>query len=347
MIRIIRWVLLPFSLIYQLVVWVRNLLYDHGILKSRSFDIPTIVVGNLIIGGTGKSPMTEYLVRLLSPKYNVATLSRGYGRKTKGFREVTVDSTATTVGDEPLQFKRKFPEVTVAVSEDRCRGVDRLKDRHDLIILDDAYQHRKLKPGFSILLFDFVSLQYPALTLPTGNYRDNFSSIKRADLIVITKCPAHLSAPQQLAINHKIRRYTSVPLLYTRIGYSQPIDPYQMPLQEEQDNVDIILFCGIAKPQPLIDYLESKNNCVHPLIFPDHHYFSPRDYEQIIAKYEALTTKHKIILTTEKDFQRIQLDYFKALPFFYIPIHLQLSESEKEIFDRTIESYVSRQRNVN
>lgn len=192
MIRIIRWILLPLSLIYQLLVWVRNQLYDRGVLRSRRFDIPTIVVGNLIVGGAGKSPMTEYLIRLLADKYRVATLSRGYGRRTKGFRLVAVDSGASEVGDEPLQFKRKFPQITVAVSEDRCAGIDQLRETHDLITLDDAYQHRRLQPGLSLLLFDYASLQQNRMLLPTGNYRDNFSAVKRADAIVITKCPSNL-----------------------------------------------------------------------------------------------------------------------------------------------------------
>lgn len=347
MIRLVRWILLPFSFIYQFVVWVRNRFYDRGIFKSRSFDIPTIVVGNLVIGGAGKSPMTEYLIKLLSRKYTVATLSRGYGRKTTGFREVVASSSATEVGDEPLQFKRKFPHVTVAVSEDRCAGIDKLKNQHDLIILDDAYQHRKLKPGYSILLFDYASLQKPSLTLPTGDFRDNFSAIKRADLIVITKCPDHLSSQQQQEIEHKIRKYTPVPLFYTQIGYDTPLDPYQNPLSTELSGRDIVLFCGIAKPQPLISYLESKSNRVHSIIFPDHHRFSSKDYERVIAAYKEIASEDKIIMTTEKDFQRIQLSYFKDLPLFYIPIHLRSLDMQNETFDHFVQNYVSQQLNVN
>ncbi len=347
MIRIIRWILLPFSFIYQFIVWVRNRFYDQGIFKSRSFTIPTIVIGNLAIGGTGKSPMTEYLIRLLSANYKVATLSRGYGRKTKGFREVSVDSTALEVGDEPLQFKRKFRHVTVTVSEDRCLAIEKLENQHDLILLDDAYQHRKLKPGFSILLFDYASLQKPTLTLPTGDLRDNFSSVTRADLIVITKCPDMLHIEQKQAIERKIKKYTSVPLFYTKIGYDSAVDAQQALLQSGLPHMDIVLFCGIAKPQPLISYLESQNNRVHTIIFPDHHNFSRKDYERVIAKYEEIAGEHKIIVTTEKDFQRIQRAFFKDLPLFYIPIHLQFLGFQKETFDRLVQNYVLQQQNVN
>lgn len=341
MIRIIRWTLLPFSLMYQFVVWVRNLLYDRGIFKSRTFAIPTIVVGNLLIGGAGKSPMTEYLIKLLSPNYRVATLSRGYGRKTRGFREVELLSTATEVGDEPLQFKRKFPNITVAVSEDRCAGVSQLQGGHDLVILDDAYQHRKLKPGFSMLLFDFASLQRPTITLPTGDYRDNFSAIKRADIIVVTKCPEKVKQGEQQAIARKIRQYTNAPLFYTAINYNTPVGVDANILPTELSNMDIVLFCGIAKPQPLLDYLREGNNRVQPIIFSDHHYFSERDYEQITTKFRELPSSNKIILTTEKDFQRTDLRYFEGLPLFYIPIHLQILSPAKEAFDSLLQNYIS------
>jgi tetraacyldisaccharide 4'-kinase len=347
MIRVVRWVLLPVSLIYQLIVWLRNLLYDRGILQSRFFDIPTIVVGNLVVGGAGKSPMTEYLIRLLSDGYRVATLSRGYGRKTKGFREVQVSSLVSEVGDEPLQFKRKFPDITVAVSENRCIGIDQLQDDHDLVILDDAYQHRRLKPGFSMLLFDFASLQEPRLTLPTGNYRDNFSAIKRADLIVVTKCPRSMDIPRQKSIENRMRKYGTAPLFYTAIGDDKPLDVYLRTLETDLINMDIVLFCGIAKPQPLIDHLEAQGNRVRSIIFPDHYPFSDEDYEGIVAKFHAIVSESKIILTTEKDFQRIDLQQFTGLSLFYMPIHLEFVHSSRELFDKTIQDYVSRQRNVN
>src|SRR5690606_24292763 len=187
----LRALLLPFSLLYGLAIWLRNRLYDWGWLRSVAFDRSVIVVGNLAVGGTGKSPMTEYLVRLLSSRGRLATLSRGYGRETRGFLEVTPNDTARRTGDEPLQFKRKFPEITVAVDEDRVDGVSRLiAGGHDIIVLDDAYQHRALRPGLALLLFGYGAMHQPKWRLPAGDYRDAFSERRRADVMVVTKAPA-------------------------------------------------------------------------------------------------------------------------------------------------------------
>lgn len=187
-----RWLLLPFSWLYGLIIIIRNWCYDAGVFKSHRFNIPVISVGNLDIGGAGKSPMTEYLVRLLKNKYALATLSRGYGRKTLGFLIAKSSATATEVGDEPAQFKQKFPEVTVAVCEKRVVGIEQLRASHNLIILDDAYQHRAVTPGYSILLFDYSRVFEPHLMLPVGNLREPFSGRRRADTIIVTKCPDDL-----------------------------------------------------------------------------------------------------------------------------------------------------------
>ncbi|MFD2145663.1 tetraacyldisaccharide 4'-kinase [Mucilaginibacter antarcticus] len=191
----LRALLLPFSFLYGLIVIVRNFLYDAGLFKSRRFDLPVISVGNLEVGGAGKSPMTEYLIQLLKDHYKLATLSRGYGRATKGFQIATATATASQVGDEPAQFKHKFPDVTVAVCEQRVDGITQLQHDHDLILLDDAYQHRAVKPGLSILLFDYNSLNNQRWVLPAGNYREPFFGKWRAGIIIITKCPADM--PQQ------------------------------------------------------------------------------------------------------------------------------------------------------
>ena len=340
MITAIRWILLPFSFIYQFVVWIRNLCYDKGIFKSTSFDIPTIVIGNLAIGGTGKSPLTEYLIKLLSPDYKVATLSRGYGRTTKGFRYVHTDSLASEVGDEPLQFKHKFPHITVAVSEDRCMGIRQIKDKHDLILLDDAYQHRKLKPGFSILLLEYHSLFKPILMLPTGDFRDSFSAMRRVDLIMVTKCPKHITAESKISIEQKIRKYSNAPLFYTHIAYDNALDKNGQSIQTELENKDILLFCGIAKPQPLITYLENKGNRVQAILFPDHHNFTEKDYRQIKRAYSSIAASDKIILTTEKDFQRLNIADFVGFPLAYIPIKVEFSDQERKTFDQAIQNYL-------
>ncbi len=342
MITLIRWILWPFSLIYQFVVWIRNLCYDKGIFTSTSFDIPTIVIGNLAVGGTGKSPMTEYLIKLLSPLYHVVTLSRGYGRRTTGFHYVQTDSKALQVGDEPLQFKRKFPEITVAVSEDRCAGVRQIMDSHDLVLLDDAYQHRTLNPGFSILLLEYRSLLKPVLMLPTGDFRDNFSAVQRANLIVITKCPDHITTERKRRIEQKIRKYSTAPLFYTRIAYGTALDTTGMPIQTDITQADILLFCGIAKPRPLITYLESKANRVQSMVYPDHYNFSEKDYRSIKSTYDKMAGQHKIILTTEKDFQRLDLASFENYPLAYIPIKVEFPDLvEEDVFNLAIRHYVT------
>lgn len=342
MISIVRWILLPISLIYWAIVRFRNILYDKQILKSTAFDIPTIVIGNLAIGGTGKSPMTEYIVRLLESKHKIATLSRGYGRKTKGFRLVETSAMATEVGDEPLQFKNKFPHITVAVSEDRCLGIEQLKAEHDLIILDDAYQHRKLKPGYSILLFDFNSLFKPIITLPTGDFRDNLSASKRADCIVITKCPKTIYDDQKKHIERLIRKHNvTSPIFYTSIYYDKPINNIKEELPAELEGYDVLLFCGIANPDPLVSYLQEKENNVSLVKFPDHYNYERNDFDRIIHSFEAISSDKKIILTTEKDMQRIPADYFKDYPLYYIPIHLKTADYQRKTFDNFIETYVS------
>ncbi|MCA5005389.1 tetraacyldisaccharide 4'-kinase [Sphingobacterium bovistauri] len=341
MITILRWILFPITVVYHSIIWLRNLLYDKGIFKSQSFKIPTIVIGNLAIGGTGKSPMTEYLIKLLQDKYSIATLSRGYGRKTKGYRLVNVNSKALEVGDEPLQFKNKFPNITVAVDEDRCEGIKQLQNNHDIIILDDAFQHRKLRPGYAILLFDFNSLFKPILTLPTGDFRDIFSSTKRADLIIITKCPENINDKEKHHIEHIIRKYNIAPIFYTKIGYENPKSLSGSIEENKLENKEILLFCGIANPTPLVEYLEKYNNTVHLLKFPDHHNFSQDDFEKIKNKFNSIDNTNKLILTTEKDTQRIPADVFISYPVYYMPIHLQSADNQQVTFDHFIENYLS------
>jgi tetraacyldisaccharide 4'-kinase len=345
MIPVLRWILSPISLIYLLIVWIRNKLYDKGILKSKSFGIPTIVVGNLAIGGTGKSPMTEYLIRLLSSHYTLATLSRGYGRKTSGFRYVEKTSTALEVGDEPLQFKNKFAKLTVTVCEDRCAGVEILKNSHQVILLDDAYQHRRLKPGFAILLFDFNSLFSTIITLPTGNFRDNFSASSRANLIVITKCPLRLSLSQQQQIQHRIRKHSDAPIFYSTITYDQLKDSNHMPVAFDLSVYHILLFTGIANPQPLKEYLLPKVASIKQLTFADHHNYSETDYIKINSAFQNLEG-NKIIITTEKDIHRLHEEILTTLPIYYIPIRLDFI-ADKEMFDEKVLNYLFHAQSVN
>jgi len=326
----LRYLLLPLSIIFGLIVWLRNRLYDFHVLPARSFQILTIVIGNLAVGGTGKSPMTEFVVSYLSRYYKVAILSRGYGRKTKGFRTVQTDSLAIDVGDEPLQFKNKLPNVTVAVCEDRCTGIEKLQTDHQLIILDDAYQHRKLSPLFNILLFDFRSFSQPMFVFPAGNFRDLLTESKRAQIIVITKCPPNISSEEKIRIEEKLRRYNREALIaFSHIDYFEPVSSDGKPIDIE--NKDIILVTGIARPQPLLDHVNKKANSVNHISFGDHHTFNDSDIDQIIKAFQSLNSSNKIVLTTEKDYQRLKpyKDRFDTTELVYLPIGLKFNDPEQ------------------
>lgn len=364
--RHLRLLLLPFSALYGLAVWLRNRLYDWGGFKSSAFDIPVIVVGNLAVGGTGKSPMTEYLIRLLSDKYRVATLSRGYGRKTKGYVEVTAASTAEECGDEPLQFKRKFPRITVAVCEDRVYGVTRLKDRHDVILLDDAYQHRALKPGLSILLFDYhATRRTPKFLFPAGNYRDCLAERRRADILIVTKTPPSASLQERLQIKQRLSvRKKDIPVLFAGVAYG-PLHPMPLfgpggrlnrfdqwgsPLSPQAGNetalhpeISVLLVTGIANPKPLYNYLQPQVRHIVHMKYPDHHRYTPANLKEIENRFAEITNPSKLIITTEKDIQRLSAQasgtHIERLPIHYIPIHMVFDGQDAEVLHRLVLDY--------
>ncbi|MEX8547680.1 MAG: tetraacyldisaccharide 4'-kinase [Mucilaginibacter sp.] len=340
-----RYLLLPFSWVYDLVVIARNYFYDTGVFKSTKFDLPVIVIGNLEVGGAGKSPMTEFLIQTLKPNYKIATLSRGYGRKTQGFFYADKNSMAETVGDEPRQFKQKFPDVTVAVCESRVVGVEKLKDEHDVILLDDAYQHRALQPGFSILLFDYGKLNQPRFLLPVGNYREPFSGRKRADVIVISKCPPQLSAENQQQIKQQMLLLPHQNLFFTSIVYQgfKPFTPLADASFTDQKSV-VFLLTGIANPQPLLQHLRKQFEAVYLHKYPDHHQFTIKNISKLVADFNNCTTDKKVIITTEKDAQRLQEPALQkalaGLPVFVAPIGLNFLNNEASAFKQLIENYV-------
>src|SRR5690554_6308411 len=353
--KYLRLLLFPFSLIYGTVIWCRNRLYDLGVMTQTSFDLPVIVVGNLEIGGTGKSPMIEYLIRLLKVDYKIATLSRGYGRKTKGYLEARPGTSAIEVGDEPLQFKKKFPDITVAVQENRVAGVETLKKDHDLVLLDDAYQHRALKPGLSILLFDYNQLNDVKVLFPAGNLRDRISERRRADIMVVTKCPKNLDHNSKQRISKQLEvSGRHVPVFFAGISYSDPI-PYNNWISGEQikdpetaavkleDYQQALIVTGIARPAPFEAYVRSCITQVETLTFPDHHPFSVGDINLIGRKFEAMNSESKVILTTEKDKMRLMTKEFagqlKKWPLYYIPIRMEFLESDGEDFDSQVLEY--------
>ena len=334
---LLRWLLLPFSLLYAGITWLRNRLYDQGVLKSRSFDLPVVIIGNLAVGGTGKSPMTEHILRIVKDSLQVAVLSRGYGRRTKGFRYVETSSLADEVGDEPLQIKRKFANTTVAVCENRCYGVDKLKSQHQAILLDDAYQHRQLTPSFAILLFDYASMLKPMLSLPTGNFRDSLIESKRAQLIVITKCPEMIPDETKSAIKARLAKYSEARLFFSRISYQSMVNAQGTTVtNEELSDKAILLLTGIANPKPLNDFIQPLAAKVYPLVYSDHHPFTSNDIKYIQEKFDAISHSNKIILTTEKDYQRLPTDISKKYPIFYIPIQQEILFNEGEIFAQHI-----------
>jgi tetraacyldisaccharide 4'-kinase len=343
--KYLRWLLLPFSLIYGLVVLLRSWFYDAGLFKSREFNLPVICVGNLEVGGAGKSPMTEYLVRLLKNDNQLATLSRGYGRKTKGFLTATTAATATELGDEPAQFSHKFQDVTVAVCEDRVAGIEQLQASHNLIILDDAYQHRAVKPGFNILLFDYNRLFDPRFVLPAGNLREPFSGKWRADIMVVTKCPANLSEEEKTKCYYRVSPQSWQPLFFTSINYLPLQDMQQRPVGYKIDaDTTVFLLTGIANPAPLVSHIATATNNIIHHNYPDHHQFTLKNIAKLAAEFSACSSQKKVIITTEKDAQRLALHNLlpavSRLFVLVIPIGIQFLGDAQQSFDELVINYV-------
>lgn len=328
---LLRKILFPLAFLYWLITFIRNWLYDKGILKSHSFDIPIIAVGNLSVGGTGKTPQIEYLIRLLSENYKVAVLSRGYKRSTEGFILADEKATATSIGDEPFQFYSKFPNIQVAVDANRKNGIEKLvqlQDKPDVILLDDAFQHRKVKAGFYILLTAYDDLFCDDYILPFGNLREPSSGKKRADMIIVTKCPKDLSELAQQKIAEKLNVKQSV--YFTTIEYDDYVfgNDIQLLVSDIQSESKLLV-AGIAKPKLFFDFL--KNETDETLVFPDHHHFSKQDCEQILAKANG-----RKISTTEKDFVRLN-GLLPKTQLFYLPIK---SVFINTTIDKTIHDYV-------
>lgn len=331
----LRKILFPFAILYGFVTQLRNFLFDIGILKSHTFKIPIIAVGNLSVGGTGKTPQIEYLIRLLSKDHKIATLSRGYKRKSKGFILADEKASAEILGDEPFQFYQKFPEINVAVDADRKNGIEQLlsHSKPEIILLDDAFQHRKVKAGFYILLTAYGDLYADDFMLPTGNLRESRNGAKRANAIIVTKCPPNLSEAEQDEIWKKIDPDFNQQLFFTYIGYDHQVFSEDSVLDAGQvKNTKKVLLAGIAKPQPFFDYLKNENDLL--LEYSDHHDFSDADIESI-----KNTAAGNIIITTEKDFVRLQGKIPKN-QLFYLPIKSDFVLDHLG-FDAAIKKYIS------
>lgn len=340
--KFLRFLLFPFAVIYDVITTIRNLFFDVGIFKQTSFKIPIIVVGNLSVGGTGKTPQIEYLIRLLHNHFKVAVLSRGYKRNTTGFVLLNDSHTVLDAGDEPLQYFKKFKNVNVAVDVNRVEGIQKLIHHKspELILLDDAYQHRKVKGSFYILLTKFDDLFTDDFLLPTGNLRESRGGAKRADVIIVTKCPVDLSDQQQETIKRKLEKYQKE-VFFTTISYGSILSSKNTISIDELKEFKILLVTGVANPSPLLGFLNDKKINFKHLKFADHHHFSFTEIENIQQEFDVITSTKKIILTTEKDYVRLE----KSIQnLFYIPIETSFLENQKEDFDELITSHIKQNR---
>ncbi len=345
-----RMLLFPFSLVYAAAVWMRNRMFDNRILGSSSFNLPLVCVGNLSVGGTGKSPMVEFLARKLQDQYKLAALSRGYKRKTKGYALANEESTALDIGDEPMLLHQKFPAIAVAVGEERIVAIPQLlHDRPEtqVIILDDAFQHRTVKAGLNILLTDYNNLFTRDWFLPTGDLRDERASYKRAEVLVVTKSPAGLTEEEASKIAAEINVLPHQSIFFTSIDYGMPYhlltkQPYTL-----DEETEVLLVTGIANPGPIEKYLLDKTSTYHEMIFSDHHIFTIDDLKEIQKRFQAIQAEKKLILTTEKD--AVRLVKFSAalsdVPVFALPITIKFLFNAEERFLQLISTFIDQYHN--
>ena len=343
--RSFRILLLPFALLYWLIIAFRNWLYDKKITRSSSFGLPLICVGNLSTGGTGKSPMVEYLVAMLKDRFKVATLSRGYKRKTRGYALATEKSTALEIGDEPMQFHLKFPEVPVAVGEERLVAIPQLlhdKPETQAIILDDAFQHRAVRAGLNILLTEHSNLFTHDFYLPTGDLRDQKSSYKRAHIIVVTKCNPGLTMEEKEEVIKDIRLLKHQSIFFTSIQYGQVFHIIHNTGIHLDNRVEVLLVTGIANPGPLKELLEQSSGMYNMMQYSDHHIFTIDDLRDIKKKFGNIESTDKIILTTEKD--AVRLVKFKNeiadLPVYVIPVRHHFLFGEEARFNSLVTDFI-------
>ena len=336
--------LFPLGALYFAVTFVRNKLFDWNIFQSTSFDLPIICIGNIAVGGTGKTPHTEYLVRLLEKQYNIAILSRGYGRKTTAYTEATLKSTAEEIGDEPAQYKRKFPNTNVVVENKRVLGVQQILKRNavtDVILLDDAFQHRAIKAGFNIVITDYNNLLQKDFLMPSGSLRESRQGIKRADAIIVSKCPVDLEVDEQNEIRKNLAYHTPEHIYFTTIKYGRIYNIFDSQLRiENLNNYAVLLVTGIGKPKLLQKHIKTQTKKVSLLSYPDHHNFTNKDIQRIKSDFDNIKDKTKIILTTEKDASRLlNITELKGLPIYSIEIEIEFL-NKKNTFNTQIELYV-------
>lgn len=353
LLRLLAW---PLSLLYGLVVYLRNKLFDIGIIPSTEIeDAALIGVGNLAVGGTGKTPHVEYLVKLLHPKYKIGTLSRGYGRKTIGFHIATKEATTLEIGDEPKQFRHRFPdEIPVAVDGQRVHGVKKMLEKFpnlQVVILDDVFQHRRIKPGLQIMLTDYGRLFYQDHLMPTGLLREPKPGVRRADIIVVTKTPDFFSPLERKRIIKEIKGQPYQKIYFSKIVYGEfiPFGPIAIEMKVSKEvcfnkNYSVVLLTGIANSHSLEYFLKDKVKELIPFRFRDHHEFMPADLLRLQEIFKSVKGDKKIVLTTEKDAMRLQKpgleEYLGDLPVYYVPIEVAFQDQDAADFNQQINDYV-------
>lgn len=344
----LKYILLPIAWIYAFMVWIRHKMFDAGKLKSRKFATPIICVGNITVGGTGKTPFTEYLIRLLQDSYPLAVVSRGYKRKSKGMQVSSENATAEILGDEPYQIYKKFPKTLVVADSNRCRAIDYIEENHadiDAILLDDAFQHRYVDAGLNILLIDYNRPISKDCMLPAGRLRDLKSAQKRANIIVVTKCPKDLKPIDFNNITKEIKPLPYQSLFFATLDYDTPyhcITGEKVELSKEQS---LVLFTGIAKPQPLEEYLRAQVKELRTLAFADHHNYNKGDNDKIRAEYLKLVSENKWIITTEKDASKLSAfsDKIKER-LIIIPVKVKILNEGESVLSKKITDYVEKNR---
>ena len=349
-------IMAPLSWLYGLVVGIRNTMFNVGLLKSTKFDIPVIVVGNITAGGTGKTPVTEYLVKLLSEKFRTAVVSRGYKRKTSGYILSTEKSTPDQIGDEPYQIKRKYPNVVLAVDEKRVRAIQKLSDegtnRPEVFVLDDAYQHRYVTPDIPILLVDYNNKIYEDRLLPLGKLREPLKAKDKASIVIVTKCPKDIT-PMELRVitmNLALYPYQTLFFSYMEYGELQPVFPNAKKLTAEQLKESTALsLTGIASPTTFEEHVRSLTAGIKTINFADHHKLTLKDYNKVSEMFAEIESSKKIILTTEKDAVKMMND--EAFPsalkefIYYIPMNIKFIKDE-ESFNNLIINFVTKNRSM-
>jgi len=345
LLKTIRILLFPFSLVYLLIIFLRNRLFDKGVFKSATFNLPLICVGNIAAGGTGKSPMTEYLVKELKAHFRIATLSRGYKRKTRGYALANENSNALEIGDEPMQFHIKFPDVPIAVGEARIEAIPQLlhdKPETQAIILDDAFQHRSVKAGMNIVLTDCNNLYTRDWYLPTGDLRDEKSSVKRAEIIIVTKCKADLAPEEKEAVIEELQPEKTQSVFFTTIRYGKPYHISSKKPAQVSPDMEVLLVTGIANPRPLKNLLQEKSKAYYEMAYNDHHIFSIDDLKEIKKRFDTISAGKKIIITTEKDAVRlVKFDQELAdMPLYVVPIELEFLFNDAGRFNGLIGTFI-------